>query len=134
MPLTKSKLKKKLDKVFSEYVRLRNTDEWGYDNCITCESRKFWKTVDAGHFITRAKLSTRFDPRNVFFQCKQCNLSGGHSYKFGLKLDKMFGQGTAQEIFEKSEQRGDISTSEYVDLIDEYRKKVNELKAERNME
>jgi len=77
----------KLDKVFSQYVRLRVCDEYGFSDCFTCGTRRHWKEVDAGHFITRAKFATRWDPVNVQFQCKRCNMNGGQQYAFSRKLD-----------------------------------------------
>ena len=53
---------KKVDAVFSQYVRLRATDDTGHGECYTCGSRRHWSEVDAGHFMSRACMSTRWDP------------------------------------------------------------------------
>lgn len=131
--MNRTQLKKKLDAIFSQYIRLRDTDEWGYGSCITCGERKFWKNADCGHFITRAKLSTRFDPQNCALQCKGCNMLG-KQYQYGLALDKRYGEGTAKAIYHRSNARGDITHIEYKAMIVKYTALVNELKAERNME
>lgn len=39
---------------------------------------------------------TRFDLRNLGLQCKKRNrFEGGRSYEFGVKLDEIWGRGTA---------------------------------------
>jgi hypothetical protein len=58
----------KLDKVFAEYIRLR--DPW----CVTCKHvGKHTRTAHAGHFISRGHEGTRFDETNVHGQCETCN-------------------------------------------------------------
>ena len=65
---TRSKLIKKLDTVFSQYVRLSNADDRGYCTCVTCGKKgqmEDRRNNQAGHFISRANYSTRWDERNV---------------------------------------------------------------------
>ena len=64
---------KKLDKVFSEYIRRRDADDNGFVKCCTCPTVRHWKQMDAGHYIKRDQLSTRWDERNVYAQCVDCN-------------------------------------------------------------
>lgn len=117
----------KLDKVFSQYVRLRVCDEYGFSDCFTCGTRRHWKEVDAGHFITRAKFATRWDPVNVQFQCKRCNMNGGQQYEFSRKLDSTYGEGTAEEIFIKSQKRAGYSNEDLQGMIALYSKELREL-------
>ena len=58
---TRSKLVKKLDVVFSQYIRLSNADNNGYCNCVTCNKTFFWKEIQAGHFMSRKHYSIRWD-------------------------------------------------------------------------
>ena len=99
-----AKTKAKLDSIFSTYIRLKGSNEEGWGECFTCGRLRHYKEVDCGHFITRAKLATRWDEINVAFQCKQCNMTGGQQYVFGKKLDEIHGEGTAQAILLKSNQ------------------------------
>jgi hypothetical protein len=123
-------LKAKLDKVFSKYIRIRNTDENGYGECVTCAKCIHWKDGDAGHFITRAALSTRFEPRNVHLQCKGCNSFGnGMQYLHGKKIDEMYGSGTAETLYMISRQSVKIPPAEYQILIDSYTRIFNEIES-----
>ena len=63
--MTRKKLIARLDKVFSQWIRSKDADHRGYVQCFTCGVWKHWKTVDAGHFQSRAKFSTRWDEMNV---------------------------------------------------------------------
>jgi hypothetical protein len=77
--MTRKKLIARLDRVFSQWVRSKDADHRGYVQCFTCGVWKHWKTVDAGHFQSRAKFSTRWDERNVKCQCKPATDSAAGS-------------------------------------------------------
>jgi 5-methylcytosine-specific restriction endonuclease McrA len=62
-----------LDRVFSEYIRRRDSDSNGYGRCISCGKIIHWKDADAGHFCNRAHMSLRYDEKNVNLQCRHCN-------------------------------------------------------------
>ena len=66
-------LKEKLDKVFSMFIRLRDTMPNGYFCCISCGQVKPFKQADCGHYINRQHMSTRFDEMNCNAQCRHCN-------------------------------------------------------------
>jgi hypothetical protein len=89
--ISRKGLIKKLDKVFSEYIRQRFAKD-GWVQCVTCGTRKHWKEVDAGHFVSRRHYSTRWDPSNVHVQCKKCNIFGnGENYLMGKYIDQTYG-------------------------------------------
>lgn len=62
-----------LDILFSQQVRLTYVDEYGMVACFTCDTIKHWKQMQNGHFISRAKMSTRYHLKNCRPQCKNCN-------------------------------------------------------------
>src|ERR1700744_2840893 len=43
-----------LDAVFSQFVRLRDSDENGYITCYCCGARFYWTDCDCMHFIPRS--------------------------------------------------------------------------------
>lgn len=125
---TASKLKKKLDTVFSQYIRLRYSDHIGMVSCFTCGCVKHWKQQQAGHFQSRRHLSTRWDEQNVQVQCQSCNIwNQGQQWKFGQYLDQHYGVGTAEELEYKSKQLNKLTVKDYKDLIKFYESKVKEL-------
>ena len=129
--MKRSTIVKKLDALFSTYIRLRDCEE-GYVNCITCGKVKNWKEVDAGHFQTRAKYSTRWDERNVNAQCKGCNMvNGGQQYIHGLEIDKKFGEGTANELVILSQKIRKFTQADLISMIDHYKEEVERLSEEK---
>lgn len=128
MPTTISKLKKKLDKVFSEYIRRRNAKFDGLVSCFTCGVKKHWKEQQAGHFQSRSHHSTRWDEVNVQVQCVKCNMyRQGEQYKFGMYLDQMFGVGTAEKLEHRAKIVVKLNRVDYEEAIEIYKQKLKEL-------
>ena len=128
MATTISKLKKKLDVLFSQYIRRRNADHLGRVKCFTCGVEKHWKEQQAGHFQSRSHHSTRWDEVNVQVQCVKCNMyRQGEQYKFGLYLDQRFGDGTAEELENRAKTIVKLNRVDYEEAIERYKQKINEL-------
>ena len=128
MATTISKLKKKLDSLFSQYTRLRNADHLGRVKCFTCGVEKHWKEQQAGHFQSRSHHSTRWDEVNVQVQCVKCNMfKQGEQYKFGMYLDQRFGEGTAEELEIRSKTIVKLNRTDYEEAIERYKQKIREL-------
>lgn len=91
-------LEKKLDEVFSLWVRVSNAKN-GKCKCVTCGRIDNYKYMDAGHFVDRANMCTRFDELNVWPQCRTCNrLNGGEKKKFREFLEKKYGKTVVTEL------------------------------------
>ena len=132
---TISKLKKELDKWFSLYIRLRDATDEGLVQCFTSGRVYHYKQIHAGHFISRRCLATRWCEVNVQPQSAADNLFGqGEQYKFGLRLDYKYGEGTAEELELKSRQTLKLSRIDYEDKISYYKDAVKNLKKEKGIE
>ena len=119
----KSKLVKKLDILFSRWVRLSNSDEKGYCECVTCNKKVHWYDIQAGHFMSRRHYSTRWDQDNVKPQCKACNIFGqGKQYEYSIYL----GKSLSDDLLAKSRQLIKYSVVDLQNMIDFYE---NELKS-----
>jgi len=131
-----SKLKKELDTIFSLYIRLRESNEFGMVQCFTCGCVKHYKKgMQNGHFQSRTFLSTRFDEVNCQPQCVGCNMfKQGEQYKFALALDGKYGEGTAQELQYLSKQTVKFTRVDYEEKISYYKSAVKNLKKERQIE
>lgn len=66
-------LSKKLDKVFSVYIRLRDVMPNGYFRCISCGQIKRYEQGDCGHYYSRTRMGTRWEPDNCHMECRMCN-------------------------------------------------------------
>ena len=138
MKKTISKLKKELDTIFSVYIRLRESNEYGYCQCFTCGKVGHYKTggMQNGHFQSRKHLSTRFsEDGNCEVQCVSCNIFGsGQQWKFGMNLDAKYGEGRAVELEFLARTTLKISRAEYEEKISYYKNLVENLKEEKGIE
>ena len=93
-------LKRKADKYFSLYIRLRDSDEFGVGDCITCGDKKHYKQMQCGHFVSRKTNALRYDEENCNLQCVGCNMfKAGEQYQYSKALDLKYGEGTADRLF-----------------------------------
>ena len=83
-------LNNKAWKLMSEWVRRKDSDWRGYNNCFTCGKKLHWKELQAGHFI-HGKLD--YDDRNLKPQCgRPCNLDlSGNLRIYSRKLIGEYG-------------------------------------------
>ena len=118
---TRTALVKKLDKLFSEYIRRRNGE---MVSCVTCGKRAHWKEMQAGHFMSRRHRATRWHEDNVQVQCVRCNMFGnGEQFRFGQWL----GVEKANELIQLSNHIVKQSDFEIKELIDIYKEKLQKL-------
>lgn len=121
---TRSKLVKKLDTVFSQYIRLSNADNNGYCTCVTCNKTFFYKEIQAGHFMSRKHYSIRWDERNVKPQCKSCNVfKWGEQYRYSLYL----GDKLSKQLLEESRIIRKFTNIELEEMIADYSERVKKL-------
>jgi len=125
--VSRSKLVKKLDTVFSQYIRLKNSvDEKA--TCFTCGKVDHWKKLQNGHFQSRKHYSTRWDEENCQVQCAGCNVfKYGEQYKFSVNLDAKYGEGTAERLSIKAQQIIKLSNFEIEDMIKRYKNFVDSM-------
>jgi|SRR5690606_11001809 len=117
-----------LDKVFSIYIRQRDSIDGIIGKCCTCGKVGEIKYMDCGHFMSRRHLSTRWEDKNASLQCKGCNGFGaGKQYEFSLWIDQKFGSGTAEKMRIKSGNFSKMTDFEAKLLIKHYKQKAKEL-------
>ena len=110
----------KLDRIFSEYIRKRDANKKGMCKCITCSKQFAWNDIDAGHFISRKEMNTRWDERNVAAQCKYCNrFRYSRQYVFSLALDKKK-EGLSKLLYKESKKVVKYSTTDLQNLVEYY--------------
>ena len=118
--LTRSKLVKKLDTVFSQYIRLKDSKD-GIGTCVTCGKQDHIKRLQAGHFQSRKHYSTRWDERNVKIQCSACNVFRyGEQFKFSLYL----GDNLSKQLLADSRVIRKFTDIELQEMIQHYSDKL----------
>lgn len=63
----------KLDRVFSRFIRLRETDKNGNVMCFVTGRVLPWEKMQCGHYISRSHMATRFDEDNCHCQSPASN-------------------------------------------------------------
>ena len=135
MKKTISKLKKELDKWFSLYIRIRESEE-GLVQCFTCGKVSHYKSgMQNGHFQSRKHLATRWDEENCQVQCVGCNMfKAGEQYKFSIALDSKYGEGKAEELELLARTIMKVCRIDYEDKISYYGTLVEKLRKEKGIE
>ena len=120
---TRKTLIKKLDTIFSIYIRRKNSVN-EIAQCITCGKKDHWKKMQNGHFMSRKHYATRWDEDNVEVQCMGCNV-----YRYGEQylFAKHLGEDKADELLVKSRQIKNFTDADLLDLIYLYTDKVDNL-------
>tara|TARA_R110002167_G_scaffold69576_3_gene195995 strand:+ start:897 stop:1277 length:381 start_codon:yes stop_codon:yes gene_type:complete len=123
----RSKVVKKLDTIFSIYIRKRYAID-DIAECFTCGVQKNIKELQCGHFQSRRYYSTRWDKLNCQVQCAKCNIfSQGEQYIFGQRLDQTYGEGTSNELMMKAKHLVKLSTNELEEMINVYKNLVADI-------
>lgn len=122
----------KLDRIFSEYIRLRDADKNGNIRCITSGQIMHWTEADAGHFMSREHMATRYDERNVNAQGRSDNrFKSGKQFEHGLAIDKKYGAGTAAKLHVLSKTDKKWYAFELEAMCTYYKSEVKRLKEEK---
>lgn len=125
----------KLWKAFSQYIRLKHSDENGFCKCYTCGAVRHWKKIDCGHGIGRQHKATKFDEKNNRPQCKHCNgFEGGKREEFKKQMDLEHGPGTWELMELKARQTSKRGQFEFDALEKHYKKLVIELLKQKHLE
>ena len=121
-------LKKKLDRIYSRYVRYSAVDSAGKVSCFTCEYRGDPKKMHAGHWIPRQHMAVRWESWNVHPQCYACNMHyGGRPQEYRERLVEIYGEVRTAEFAMRRHEIRQWTRDELGGLISNYEKKLKEL-------
>lgn len=124
---SKNKIKA-LDTAFSQYIRLRDSNDQGIGYCCSCGKAVHWKDADAGHYINRKWHSTRWDEKNVHLQCRACNrFDEGNLPGYGRFMQRRYGDDTIDYLLSIKRQSMGFTDFDLDILLKDYRIKVKEL-------
>jgi hypothetical protein len=89
--------------------------------------------ADAGHFINRRWMATRWREDNVHAQCSSCNrFDEGNSAGYAIFMIKKYGQEHVDMLLALKNQTQKWTDWELDILIKEYRQKVKDLTQQRS--
>lgn len=126
---TVAKLKKKLQAIFNQYIRLRDCKGRGWARCISCNKMLLYPQTQAGHFWSvGAYPAVRFDERNVHVQGACCNtFKHGNLLEYCDRLIDKIGQQAYDELKRDRNLTRKYSVFDLQELIETYQAKVKEL-------
>lgn len=132
MPCKYTKLKDTLDKVFSEYIRLRDVNEDGYFTCISCDRKFPYSYAECGHYIGREHMMVRFDEKDCNAQCHECNCDKrGNPEGYRRGLIRKYGEEVVLSLEYAKYQINQMLESDYREKITYYRREVKRLKRDK---
>ena len=125
----------KLDRVFSEFIRLRDSFVSNgelYFRCISCGRIRPYADGDCGHYINRKHMRTRFDEENCNMQCRSCNrFDEGNIYNYRKGLVRKIGEARVELLEARKNEICHLSDFELKVLLEDYKKRVKDLKAKK---
>ena len=123
-------LKKKLDKIFSIYISMRDADKDGICTCIACGQRHYWKLMDAGHFVNRRYMSLRYSETNVNAQCRSCNrFDEGNPVGYIEGLKAKYGEDIIDQLMIAKKTSPKHTKFEFETMIEYYKAEVKKLES-----
>lgn len=133
--MAKQKLKEKLDRVFSQYIRLRDMLPGNVFQCISCGRIKPINQADCGHYINRQHMATRFSEVNCNAQCRSCNrFDEGNMSGYRAGLVRKYGETKVVLLESMKNDVRKYTDFEYEALIKHYQFKIKMLLALKNVE
>lgn len=125
-----SSLRDKLDRVYSRYIRLRDSKKYGfkYFRCISCGRVLPYEQGDCGHYISRRNMALRFCEENTHCQCRSCNrFQDGNIIGYREGLIKKIGEKNVELLEARRYETKKWSKFELETLIDYYDREINKL-------
>lgn len=105
-------------------TRMKAADDNGYAQCVTCGKKDHYKELQGGHFIPRAHTKWSLDQRNVWSQCRYCNLwgmkSGGTAAQaYTVFMIDMFGKDFVDEMIRTKSEPVKLYKTDYEEILAE---------------
>ena len=117
-----------LDPLFSKYIRLKAAKGCGYVRCVSCGAIRPWQETDCGHYVSREKMATRFDVRNVAPQCLSCNrFKEGNKAEFAVYLIAEYGKDILLTLVNLSRTQKQYRLPELKEMGKFYRQEIKEM-------
>lgn len=117
---------KAADRVFSKFIRLRDC-RGGYGYCCSCGKIITYETCDAGHFVNRRWMMTRYDERNVNAQCRSCNrFDEGNNVGYVRFIQRKYGDDVV-DLLISMKKNYSWSDFELRLMIEDWNKRIKEM-------
>lgn len=121
-----------LDVLFSQWIRLKASDDNGYCVCYGCGAVHYYTEMQCCHYIPRSHKNTRYLEENCVCGCSFCNKNEGgklssYSEHFGNLIERDR-SGGVEALEEQARMEYSYTVSEVKGLISFYSKEVGTLR------
>ena len=118
---TTSDWMKEAQKVFNQYIRLRDK----HLPCISC-GQKLGSKYDAGHYFSSGgHKAVTFNEDNVHGQCVACNqYKHGNLLNYQIGIEKRIGADRLLQLHEQAHETRKYSADELQEIIKTYKQKI----------
>lgn len=121
------------DRIFSEFIRIMESDDEGYITCTCCGSKAFWKEAQAMHYRSRDCLKYRFDEMNVHAWCMRCNVILSWNYRnYTLVMINLYGK-EMEELIRNDKWLVKLDQEWYMIHIEEWRDKLEFIRKQKKV-
>ena len=128
---TRSYYVKKLDSIYSQYIRLKDSRN-GMAECVTCGEVKPWKDMQNGHYMSRAYQATRWLDMNCNVQCVACNVfKKGNYTEYAMYMINLHGPDGVEQLMKLAKTGEKITTPDLKARIIYYTEVVERLLGEK---
>jgi len=125
---TKSFYVKKLDTVFSRFLRMSYANDYGIVQCYTCGKIDDYKAMQCGHYISRQHMSLRWDETNCRVQCPGCNVfKHGNYTEYSYRLLKEIGRKGIDDLMKKKNEIKQWTIPQLEEMIEHYSNEIKSL-------
>jgi len=118
-----SKLKKTAWEVFSEYIRVKNSNEFGYVTCVSCGKYIPWKQAQAGHWpdVAGRTNAVLYEEKVVWPQCYRCNIPlHGNPAGYGYFMRKTYDEEQLEGFRRMRRQAVRFEKSDLIAMIEKW--------------
>ena len=106
-------LRRIADNAFSKFILSRD------DKCITCGKTYH---LEAGHYIPRGNMATRYNFYNVHAQCIECNrFLSGNNKMYRKNLVEKYGEGLVEALEDEGRKIERWDILKYIEIILQYK-------------
>jgi len=120
--------KKEAWSLLSKIIRLYYADKDGYCRCVTCNVKKHWKEMQAGHFIDGRNNAILFVRIGINPQCFACNIKKhGNKVEYFAYMLKKHGFSVINHLRTLKHQTLKITREEYKEMIVRFKAELKKL-------
>lgn len=111
-------------------TRMKNADDNGIVQCVTCGVKRHYKDrMQGGHYIPRGSTKWCLDQRNLAPQCAYCNCfgmkSGGVAAQaFTIYMIDQYGKDFVEEMIRTKSEPVKMYKADYQEILDELREQI----------